>query len=194
MDVDGIDLLVSLGIGLGLAAACGLRIFLPFLVLGLAARAEIVPLAHGFAWIASTPALVAFGVATALEIAGYYVPLVDNLLDVAATPAAVVAGAVASASVLTDLPPLVQGAVALVGGGAAAGIVKGSTSLLRVKSSVTTAGVANPLLSTVEGIAAAVTSVLAILVPLLALAGVAALLFSVFRIARRMLARGAAGA
>ncbi|HVH19978.1 MAG TPA: DUF4126 domain-containing protein, partial [Myxococcota bacterium] len=97
MEVDPRELLLSLGIGLGLAAACGFRIFLPLLALGVAARAELVPLASGFQWLATTPALGAFAVATALEIGAYYVPWLDHLLDVAAGPAAVAAGAVASA-------------------------------------------------------------------------------------------------
>jgi hypothetical protein len=187
--VDPRQLLLSLGIGLGLAAACGFRVFLPLLALGAAARAELVPLAGGFEWLASTPALAAFGVATAFEVGAYYVPWLDHLLDVAATPAAVAAGALASASVLTDLPPLLQWSVALVGGGTAAGVVQGATSLLRLGSSATTGGLGNPVVATGEWVAAATTAVLAILVPALALLVLGALLFAITRFARRVLRR-----
>lgn len=186
MEVDPRELFMSLGLGLGLAAACGLRIFLPFLALGLAARAGAVPLAGGFEWVASLPALLAFATATALEIAAYYVPWIDNLLDVAATPAAIAAGSVASASVLTDLPPLLQWSVALVGGGTTAGIVKGSTSLLRLGSTTTTGGLGNPLVATIEWVGSAVTSLLAILLPVLALVGIGIGLFVIYRLARRL--------
>ena len=115
------ETLMSLAVGLGLSAACGFRVFVPLLVIGGAARAGTLALSPGFAWMGTTPALIAFGTATVLEILAYYVPLLDHLLDTLATPAAVIAGVAASAAVFVDLPPLVRGSVALVGGGAAAG-------------------------------------------------------------------------
>ncbi|MCP4192414.1 MAG: DUF4126 domain-containing protein [Planctomycetaceae bacterium] len=72
-----------------LAAACGFRIFLPMFVI---ATAQLVPMSDGFHWIETTPAILAFGVATGLEIGAYYFPWLDNLLDLFATPAAVAAG------------------------------------------------------------------------------------------------------
>ena len=189
MQVEPGELLLSLGVGLGLAAACGFRIFLPLLALAVAARADLVPLADGFEWLTSTPALIAFGTATALEIGAYYVPWLDHLLDTTATPAAVAAGALASASVLTELPPLLQWSVALVGGGTAAGIVSGATSLLRLGSTATTGGLGNPIVATLEWVFAAVTAVLAILVPALALVLLGLLLFGISRLARRALRR-----
>ena len=86
------EAVLSVCMGLGLSAACGLRVFLPLLVMNLAARAGWLGLSPGFEWIGETPALIAFGVATAVEIAAYYVPWLDNLLDVVSSPAAVVAG------------------------------------------------------------------------------------------------------
>jgi hypothetical protein len=189
MQVEPGELLLSLGVGLGLAAACGFRIFLPLFALAAAARAGLLPLAEGFEWLATTPALAAFAIATALEIGAYYVPWLDHLLDTAATPAAVAAGALASASVLTELPPLLQWSVALVGGGTAAGIVSGATSLLRLGSTATTGGLGNPIVATIEWLLAAVTAVLAILVPALALIVVGLLLFGISRLARRALRR-----
>lgn len=185
MEVDPRELLLSLGVGLGLAAACGFRIFLPLLALGAAARAEIVPLASGFQWLATTPALGAFAVATALEIGAYYVPWLDHALDVAAGPAAIAAGAVASASVLTDLPPILQWSVALVGGGTAAGIVQGATSLLRLGSTATTGGLGNPAVATAEWVAAGLVAILAIALPMLALLLLGAIVFGIYRLARR---------
>jgi hypothetical protein len=191
MEVDPRELLLSLGVGLGLAAACGFRIFLPLFALGAAARAEWLPLAGGFEWLATTPALAAFAAATALEIGAYYVPWLDNLLDAAATPAAVAAGALASASVLTDLPPLLQWSVALVGGGTAAGIVSGATSLLRLGSTATTGGAGNPLVATAEWVASALMALLAILIPVLAFVVLGVLVFGIYRLARRALRRRA---
>ena len=87
-----VELFTSILIGLGLAAACGFRVFVPLLIAGLAARFGGLPVVGGFGWLGSTPALVAFSVATGVEIIGYYVPWIDNLLDALATPTAIAAG------------------------------------------------------------------------------------------------------
>ena len=173
-------------IGLGLAAATGFRVFVPFLVLSLAARAGAVPLSEGFQWVASTPALVAFATATLLEVLAYAIPLVDHLLDTLATPLALGAGILASAAVMTDLPPLAKWSLAIVAGGSAAGVVQGATLLARLKSTVVTGGIANPAVAALELLGALVTSILAILAPLLGLALVVVLCLAVFRASRRL--------
>jgi uncharacterized protein DUF4126 len=70
--------LVSIGVGLALAAA-GLRVFVPLLALSLAARGRWIELSPAFQWIGTTPATIALGTATILEIAAYYVPFFDNV-------------------------------------------------------------------------------------------------------------------
>jgi hypothetical protein len=155
-------------VGLGLSAAVGLRIFVPFLVMSIAAKADVLPLAEGFAWIESTPALVAFLFATVLEVAAYWIPWLDNALDALAAPVTVVAGVLATASVVTDVDPFLKWTVAVIAGGGAAGLLHGGTAALRAGSSVTTGGLANPILSTVELGASLIGSVLAIAVPVLA--------------------------
>jgi len=80
--------LLSVLLGVGLSAACGFRIFVPFLLVGIAARTGHLVLGPSFGWMSSTPALVAFCAATVLEVAAYYIPWLDHLLDVIASPAA----------------------------------------------------------------------------------------------------------
>jgi hypothetical protein len=150
-----------------------------------AARTGWLPLSTGFEWMGTTPALVVFATATVLEIAAYYFPFFDNLLDTIATPAAVLAGIVASASVLTDLPPWLRYSVAIIGAGGTAGIVQGSTVLLRLKSSAATAGTGNVFLASLELLASLIMSVASLLLPLLALLLVAGFLFfAMWRLAR----------
>jgi hypothetical protein len=171
-----VETLASLGVGLGLAAATGLRVFVPLLVLAVAARLDFVDLAEGFEWLASTPAVAGLAAATAFEVLAYYVPWFDNLLDALATPAALVAGTLVSASVFTGMPPFLAWALALVAGGGAASLVQGATATLRLKSLVTTGGLANPAVATTELAGSIGTSLVAILLPLLVL-GVVVLLF-----------------
>ncbi len=167
----------SVLIGVGLSAACGFRIFLPLLVLNLAARYDYLSLAGSFEWMGSTPALVAFASATALEIGAYYIPLVDNVLDAAAGPAAVVAGVLTTASQVADMHPMAAWSLAIIAGGGAAGSVQGLTTVTRQISTLATGGFGNPLFSTLEAGASVVMAVVAIAVPLLATAILLVLLY-----------------
>jgi hypothetical protein len=164
----GAEILLSIALGVALAAAVGLRVFLPLFALSIAASAGWVPVAESFAWLATPAALVMLGVATLVEIGAYYIPGVDNLLDVLATPAALAAGTLAAAAVITDLPPLLRWTTAIIAGGGAAAITQGASSLLRAKSTATTGGLGNAVVATGELGGAAVLSGLALLAPLLA--------------------------
>jgi hypothetical protein len=176
---------VSVGVGLALAAAAGFRIFVPLLVLSLAAQTGWVEISPSFSWLATPSASLALGTATGLEIAAYYIPFFDNVLDTLAAPLAVLAGVVASASLLTDLPPWLQYTIAIVGAGGTAGLVHASTSVLRLKSSAATAGIGNPILATLELVGSLLIALLALFAPLIALAVV--VLIVVF-VARRVTA------
>ncbi len=159
---------LSLCVGIGLAAACGFRVFVPLLIMSLMAQNGHLELTDSFAWIGTPYAGTAFAVATLVEILAYYIPYVDNLLDVIATPLAMVAGTVVTLSVLTGLPPFWTWSLALIaGGGVAAGTHTG-TAALRGASTITTAGLGNPLVSTGELLGATGTALLAIVLPVVA--------------------------
>lgn len=166
------EILLSVGLGVGLAAACGFRVFLPVLVMGVAARAGALDLSDGFEWMAGTPALMALGVAAVCEVGAYYVPWLDNVLDVAAMPAAITAGIVVAAANIETATPLVGWALAALAGGSAAAVVQTGTTLLRGASTMMTAGIGNPVVSTGEAGSAAGLSLLAVTMPVLALAAV----------------------
>jgi len=159
------ETILSICLGIGLSAACGFRVFVPLLVMSIAAHSGHLTLAKSFAWVGTDAGLVTLAVATALEIAAYYVPWVDNLLDTIATPAAVVAGTVITASMVTGMSPMLKWTLALVAGGGVAAAVQGTTVLARGASSLGTGGVGNPLVATAELAGSLLTSVLAILAP-----------------------------
>ncbi len=162
------DTILGILVGVGLAAACGFRIFVPFLVMGLAAASGHLHLASGFEWIGEPAALLLFGAATLAEILAFYLPWIDNLLDAAAQPMAMMAGVIVTAAVVTDLSPLWKWSLAIVAGGGVAGALQGGTVMARGISTVTTAGFGNFIVSTFEVVAAVIASVLAILWPLVA--------------------------
>jgi hypothetical protein len=162
------EIVLSLCVGVALSAACGFRVFVPLLAVCIAARAGHLELSPGFEWLAGDAALFAFGVATVLELAAYYLPWVDNLLDTLATPAAVVAGVLVSASVIADLSPFLRWSLAVVAGGGMAGLVQTATVTTRAASTAGTGGLANPVVSTAEFGGSVLTSLLALLWPVLA--------------------------
>jgi Domain of unknown function (DUF4126) len=183
------DVLLSVALGIGLAAAVGFRVFLPLLITSIAANTGHLPVSESFAWLASLPAVIMLGVAAAAEILAYYIPGVDNLLDAVATPAAMVAGAAVAAAVMTDLPPIVKWTTAIIAGGGAASLTQGATALLRAKSTATTGGVGNSVVATGELGGAVAVSLLALFAPVVALIIVVVFCWIVVKLVRRLFAR-----
>ncbi len=179
------ETLLSICLGLGLSAACGFRIFVPLLLVNLAARVGWVSLSGELAWMGDSAALWAFGFATVLEIGAYYVPWLDNFLDTVATPAAMVAGAIVTASVVADLDPGLKWMLAVIAGGGVAGAVQTATVGGRVLSSITTAGLGNPVVATLELLSSFFLSIVSLLAPLLAGLFVLILLTLVWWLRRR---------
>ena len=164
----GLETIMGVALGIGLSAAVGFRLFVPFTLMSIAALTGYLDLTSGFEWIGSYPALLIFATATLLEIVAYYVPWLDNLLDTIATPAAVVAGAIVTASVVGDISPLLRWTLAAIAGGGVAGAVQTSTTLLRGASSVSTGGIGNPVITTAEVASSFSLSVFTLLLPFVA--------------------------
>jgi hypothetical protein len=170
--------------GIAIAAACGLRAFLPLLALGIAGRFGVLELKSGSEWLTSDLALICFGFATVVEIAGDKIPVVDHALDFVGTlirPAAAWLGAY---SVLVHWPtPWAQIAAGALGGGALA--VHAIKAKLRLGSSVVSLGQGNPWLSATEDIVASAILLTALLAPLIALLLVVLLVWTLSRRRKR---------
>jgi hypothetical protein len=181
---------LSIVLGIALAAATGFRIFLPMLIMSVAAYTGHLSLASNFAWLGTPAALIMLSVAAVAEILAYYIPVVDNLLDALATPAAFIAGAVVSAAVMTDVPPMVKWTTAVIAGGGIAGLTQGLTGMIRAHSTVLTGGLGNPVISTAELGGALLITFLALAAPAAAIALVILFMWLVIRLLRRVF-RGA---
>ena len=160
---------MSILIGIALSATCGFRVFVPLLAVNIGTRAKdadgqpLIELAAGFNWLSSDIAMMIFLVAAIFEIGGYYIPWIDNLLDSVASPAAIVAGTLITASFITGMDPWLQWLLALIAGGGVAGAVQATTVVTRASSTVTTGGLGNPIVSSVETSGAFLGSALSIL-------------------------------
>ena len=180
-----VEITWQLMMGIGLAASAGLRAFLPLLVVGVAARVDLLPLSARFEWLESTEALIVLAAAVLMEVVADKVPAVDHFLDASATLVRPVAGAVATASPLAALDPVTGMVVGIVLGGAVAGGVHVAKSAVRVVSTSTTAGIGNPVLSVGEDAASLAGSVLSIFVPVVTFAAAIAILYVACRVFRR---------
>ena len=180
------DTIISIFLGIGLAASVGFRVFLPLFALSLAAYFGAWDLNENWQWIGGLPALLAFGVATLVEIFAYFIPWVDNLLDSLAIPLAGIAGTAVMVSTVADLDPVVTWSLAIIAGGGTATAIKGANAAGRLTSSSTTGGIANPVVSTVETGTAVAVSTASILAPPLAAILVIIILVFIFRIYRKL--------
>ncbi len=181
-----LDWIISACLGVGLAACCGFRVFVPLLVASVATKLGVIGTVSGFEWITGWPALVGLSVATVVELGAYYIPWVDNLLDTLAGPAAVIAGTLLSTSFLKIDNPVLHWGLGLMFGGGSAAVIQAGTSLLRLGSTATTGGLGNPVVATGENVASIGLSVLTVLLPLFAFVIIALLLiFVAVRLARR---------
>ena len=180
------ETIISIFLGIGLAASVGFRVFLPLFALSLAAYFEVWALNESWQWIGSLAAVITLGVATAVEIFAYFIPWVDNLLDSVAVPLAAIAGTAVMVSTVAGLDPVVTWSLAIIAGGGTATAIKGAAAASRLTSTATTGGLANPLVSTLETGTAAVVTVASIFAPFLAAILVIIILFIIFRIYRKL--------
>ena len=172
--------LLAVVTGITLAAACGLRAFLPLLAVGFAARFGLIRLGSAFDWLAGNPALIALGVATVIEIAADKIPIVDHALDVAGTLLRPAAAVIAVLGVAPHLPAGLAALLALAAGAGALG-VHAVKAKARIGSTALTLGHLNPLLSFAEDGTVILVVAAAVLVPIFALAVMATILVVLWR-------------
>ncbi|HEX6860508.1 MAG TPA: DUF4126 domain-containing protein [Caulobacteraceae bacterium] len=173
-------------LGIGLAASCGLRTFLPLLLVSLAARFQL----FGFepngalAWLGSLPALVALSIATAAEFVGDKIPVVDHALAAVGTVSRPAAGALAAASAFHLADPSTAAIAGLIVGVPTAFAFHTAQAGTRVASTATTAGLGNPIVSLAEDALAIGTTLIAFAFPILIPVVIAVVFFVVWRLVR----------
>lgn len=181
----GTETILSIFLGIGLAASVGFRVFVPLFALSLASYTGFWELNETWEWIGSLAAVVTLGVATVVEIFAYYIPLVDNLLDSIAVPLAAIAGTAVMVSTVADLSPVITWALAIIAGGGTAAAIAGTSSATRLTSTATTAGLGNPVLATVETGTAVVMSAFSIFLPVVAIILVGLVLLVIFKLYKK---------
>jgi hypothetical protein len=180
------EIFLQILVGVGLAATCGFRIFVPLLVMGVAGLGGYLQLASGFDWIASLPAVIIFGIATVVEIAAYFIPYIDNLVDSISIPASVVAGTLVAASVISDMQPLLRWTLAIIAGGGLAAVTSLISNGAHAVSTLASGGAANPAVSGAESVFTVISAIIAIAIPILAFVLLVILVAGAFQILRKL--------
>ncbi len=152
----------------GLSASAGLNAYLPLLIVAICARLNIFKLQEPFDVMTSWWVIGVLAVLLIIEVLVDKVPAADTVNDIINTVIRPAAGAVlfaASANIVTDISPVLSIVLGLL----VAGGVHAVKATARPVLTATTAGVANPVVSTVEDVVSGVTSLVAIFMPLLIL-------------------------
>jgi hypothetical protein len=194
---------VELLTGFGLATAAGLNAYIPLLLLGLLSRfTDLVTLPHGWAWLENGWVMTIVGILLAVEIVADKIPALDSINDTIQTFVRPTAGGIVFGSGTSAQTPAVTdpGAFAQSGqwipvvvGVVVALIVHLTKSAVRPAANVATAGMAAPVLSTVEDATSVGLVFAAILIPVLVLVAVLALAWAVVSVFRRRRRKAAAG-
>lgn len=166
MDIAG--LLLALCLGLGLAAATGLRAFLPLLMVAVMARFDILGMDFGerFAWLESNTALIALSFAVVTEFVLDKVPALDTAADTVMTLVRPVLGGVVVWASFSGSDPALAPILALIAAPVALAS-HGGKAVVRPGVTATTAGIGNPAVSLMEDVWAFLLVVLAFLAPVL---------------------------
>jgi hypothetical protein len=148
----------------GLSASAGLNAYLPLLIVAVCAKIGWFKLEKPFDVMTSWWVIGVLIVLLLIEIFVDKIPAVDTVNDIINTLIRPAAGAVlfaASAHVITDVHPVVSIVLGLL----VAGGVHVAKATIRPVVTATTAGVGNPIVSTIEDIISGITALLAVLLP-----------------------------
>ena len=181
--------------GFGLATAAGLNAYIPLLALGLLSRfTDLVSLPHGWAWLENGWVMTIVAVLLVIEVVADKIPALDSVNDAIQTFVRPTAGGIvfgsgtaAQTSAVADPGAFAQSGQwsPVVIGVVVALLVSLTKSAVRPAANVATAGMAAPVLSTVEDATSVGLVFLAILLPALVLVAVVALVWAVVWILRR---------
>ncbi len=163
------ELLLGVFSAFGLSASAGLNAYIPLLVVGVIAHyfPNTLNLSTPFDLLANPWILILLGVLVIIEMVADKVPAVNHINDLIQTVVRPVAGAIAfaaSANVVTDISPVLALACGLL---VAGGVHTVKAAAVRPAVTATTGGAGNVPVSIAEDIFAFITSVLAIMMPLI---------------------------
>jgi len=198
--VTGVELMT----GFGLATAAGLNAYIPLLAMGLLGRfTHLITLPPGWAWLENGWVIGIVAVLLLVEIVADKIPALDSINDTVQTFVRPTAGGIvfgsgtaAQTAAVTDPGEFARTGqwVPIAIGVVTALVVHLTKTAVRPAANVATAGVAAPVLSTIEDVTSVGLVFIAILIPALVLVILLALAWAAVSLLRRRRRRKAARA
>ena len=195
---------VELMTGFGLATAAGLNAYIPLLAMGLLGRfTHLITLSPGWAWLENGWVIGIVAVLLLVEIVADKIPALDSINDTVQTFVRPTAGGIvfgsgtaAQTAAVTDPGEFARTGqwVPIAIGVVTALVVHLTKTAVRPAANVATAGVAAPVLSTIEDVTSVGLVFIAILIPALVLVILLALAWAAVSLLRRRRRRKAARA
>lgn len=181
--------------GFGLATAAGLNAYIPLLLMGLLGRfTSLITLPPAWSWLENGWVLAIVAVLLVVEVIADKIPALDSVNDavqtfVRPTSGGIVfgSGTAAQTAAVTDPADFARtGAWVPVAIGVVTALVVHLTkTTVRPAANVATAGVAAPVLSTIEDVTSVGLTLIAILLPALVLIVLIGLIWAAVRLLRR---------
>ena len=163
--------------GLGLATAAGLNAYIPMLLMGLLSKfTGLISLPPGWAWLENGWVMAVVAVLLAVEIVADKIPALDTVNDTVQTFVRPTAGGIvfgsgtaAQTAAVTDPAEFARTGqwVPVAIGVVTALVVHLTKTAVRPAANVATAGIAAPVLSTIEDVTSVSLTFIAILIPAL---------------------------
>ena len=157
------SLSISIIFGSLLSAACGLRIFIPFLLLSFVTGANLISFPESWSWIGSPQTIHFLIAATIFELIASYFPVISLFYKNMTLPLALISGTFIMSFFLLDtnvvIAPLMRWTLAIIFGGTIA-------TLFRTFSIAIDGGVPHPFKVTEEilSVGASVASIVSVMV------------------------------
>lgn len=175
--------------GFGLSAPAGLNAYLPLLVAAVAARfTTVVHLQQPFGFLASWWSIIIFAGLVGIELVVDKIPGIDTVNDMVQTPIRLAAGGIllaAFSNPISDFNVVLAVAVGVLLAGAVHAVKATSRPII----TASTGGLGNPFVSLFEDAMAGLAAVLAIVVPILAVALIVAIMTVMYWGVRRVRGR-----
>lgn len=178
--------------GFGLAGAAGLNAYIPLLILGIASRLGYADLQAPYDLLGSNVGLGVLALLLLVEVLADKVPGIDHandLINTVVRPAAGGVLALANSGVGTPHPGFL-----LLLGIITAGGVHATKATARPLVTATTAGLGNPIISTIEDVVSFGMAILALIAPIVVALFLLFGAFAIFLLIRRLRARRARAA
>jgi hypothetical protein len=168
------DATLALFSALGLSTAAGLNAYIPMLVVGLLARyTSLIHLSSPYDLLTNPWVLLGLAVVALLDLIGDKIPGIDHALHLLGVVISPVAGAIVALAAASS--GSVDPTLAAVAGLIMAGLTHGTRMAARPVATAATIGTANPVISALEDGISLVMSLVAVVLPVLAIVLVVAL-------------------